>query len=138
LCDLLTLAWERYHRPILISETSGLKEGRDEWMRDVVEESLAAVNMGIDLQGICLFPAVDMPDWHTGEWLHNGICDLVPEGDNLKRVPYEPFIQELRRWEKEFRRVTELDEDPQSDPVELQDIVEAAQRLKPKPDENWH
>lgn len=138
LCELLTLAWERYHRPILISETSGLEEGRDEWMRDVVQESLAAVNMGIDLHGICLFPAVDMPDWHTGEWLHNGICDLVPEGDNLKRVPYEPYIQELRRWEKEFKRVTELDEDPQSDPVELQDIIDAAQRLKPKADANWH
>jgi len=30
----------------------------------------------MDLQGVCLFPAVDMPDWHAGEWVHNGICGL--------------------------------------------------------------
>jgi hypothetical protein len=115
-----------------------LEEGRDEWMRDVVNEALAAVNRGIDMHGICVFPAVDMPDWHTGEWLHNGICDLVPEGDDLKRVPYEPYIQEIRRWQREFKRVTELDEDPLSDPVELQDIIDAAHRLQPEADANWH
>jgi hypothetical protein len=44
-----------------------------------MEESLAAVAAGMDLHGICLFPAVDMPDWHIGEWLHNGIGDLVED-----------------------------------------------------------
>ena len=135
--DLMQRVWERYHRPMIIGETSGLEEGRDEWLKDVVEESLAAVNSGMELHGICLFPAVDMPDWHTGEWLHNGICDLVKEGDNLRRVPYEPYIAELRRWQKEFNRVTALDADPMSDPVELQDVIDAAKRLQPEPDRNW-
>jgi hypothetical protein len=94
--------------------------------------------MGIDMHGICLFPAVDMPDWHTGEWLHNGLCDLVPEGENLKRVPADSYVQELRRWQKELNRVTVLDADPFSDPVELQDIMDAAKRLNPDPDNNWH
>jgi beta-glucosidase/6-phospho-beta-glucosidase/beta-galactosidase len=136
--DLMQRVWERYHRPMIIGETSGLEEGRDEWLKDVVEESLAAVNSGMDLHGICLFPAVDMPDWHTGEWLHNGICDLVEEGNDLKRVPYEPYVAELRRWQKEFNRVTVLDADPFSDPVELQDVIDAAKRLQPEPDRNWH
>jgi len=135
--DLMQLVWERYHRPMIIGETSGLAEGRDEWLKDVVEESLAAVNSGMDLHGICLFPAVDMPDWHTGEWLHNGICDLVEEGDDLRRVPYEPYIAELRRWQKEFNRVMTLDADPLSDPVELQDVIDAAKRLQPEADRNW-
>jgi hypothetical protein len=91
----------------------------------------------MDLHGICLFPAVDMPDWHTGEWLHNGICDLVEEGDDLRRVPYEPYIAELRRWQKEFNRVMTLDTDPLSDPVELQDVIDAAKRLQPEADRNW-
>jgi beta-glucosidase/6-phospho-beta-glucosidase/beta-galactosidase len=137
LCDLLNRVWERYRRPMIIGETSGLGEGRDAWLKDVIEESLAAVSRGMDMHGICLFPAVDMPDWHTGEWLHNGICDLVPEGDNLRRVPYDPYIQELRRWQKELNRVTELDEDPFSDPVELRDVVGAAHRLRPQPDADW-
>jgi beta-glucosidase/6-phospho-beta-glucosidase/beta-galactosidase len=137
LCDMLEMAWQRYKRPMIIGETSGLEKGRGSWLHDVMQESLAAVDRGIDLQGVCLFPAVDMPDWHTGEWVHNGICDLVEENGDLKRVPDEEYIAELRRWQKELNRVTELDVDPFSDPVELQDVIEAAKRLKMQPDKNW-
>ena len=35
-------------------------------------------------------------------------------------------------------RVTVLDEDPFSDPVELADVIEAAHRLVKKPDADWH
>jgi hypothetical protein len=137
LCDLLRLVWERYRRPMIIGETSGMGHGRAAWLKDVMEESLAAVNLGMDLQGICLFPAVDMPDWHTGKWLNNGICDLVDEGGDLKRVPHGPYVEELRRWQRELNRVTVLDEDPFSDPVELQDVIEAAARLRKTPDRDW-
>lgn len=139
LCDLLALAWERYHRPLLISESSGLKDGRSDWLNDLMQESLAAVDRGIDLHGICLFPAVDMPDWHTGEWLHNGICDLEKTDDgDLRRVPAEKYVATLRDWQKRLNRVTELDEDPLSDPVNLADVTAAAQRLRLQPDKNWH
>ena len=95
------------------------------------------MNEGIDLHGICLFPGVDMPDWHTGQWLHNGICDVELNGEDLERKPCEPYIAELRRWQKELNRVTVLDEDPFSDPVELQDVIDAAKRLNKKGDQNW-
>jgi beta-glucosidase/6-phospho-beta-glucosidase/beta-galactosidase len=137
--ELLTFAWERYRRPMIIGETSGLGGGREEWLNDVVEEALAAVRNGIDLHGVCLFPAVDMPDWHTGEWLHNGICDLEPAEDGrLTRVPFQPFVEELRRWQKRLNRVTVLDEDPFSDPVDLGDIRSAAERMKLTSDKDWH
>ena len=136
--DLLTFAWERYRRPMIVGETSGLREGRPDWLCDIVEESLAAVRKGIDLHGVCLFPAVDMPDWHTGEWLHNGLCDLVEENGDLKRVPFQPYIDELRRWQKRLNRVTELDEDPFSDPVNLDDIKRAADEMQMSSDKNWH
>jgi beta-glucosidase/6-phospho-beta-glucosidase/beta-galactosidase len=136
--DLLAYAWERYRRPMIVGETSGLSEGRPDWLRDIVEESLAAVLKGIDLHGVCLFPAVDMPNWHTGEWLHNGLCDLHEKDGHLRRVPFQPYIDELRRWQKRLNRVTKLDEDPFSDPVNLDDIKAAAERLQMKTDKDWH
>lgn len=138
LCDLLKLVWDRYQRPMIIGETSGLGPGRAAWLRDVMEEALAAVELGMDMHGICLFPAVDMPDWHTGQWLNNGICDLVQDGNDLRRVPNEEYVAELRRWQKELNRVTVLDPDPFSDPVELGDVIAAAHRLQKKPDTDWH
>ncbi len=137
LCDMLGDVWARYGRPMIIGETSGLGDGRAAWLKDVMEESLAAVDRGMDLHGVCLFPAVDMPDWHTGEWLHNGLCDLVEDEDALRRVPYGPYVDELRRWQRLLNRVTELDADPLSDPVELQDVADAARRLRMRPDADW-
>ncbi len=139
LCDMIVRAWERYRRPMLIAETSGLKGGRDEWLNDVVRECMAAVNRGVDLHGICLFPAVDMPDWHTGEWLNNGIADLVPTplGD-LKRVPFQPYVDALHAWQRRLNRVTALDANPFDQPVELEDIVRAAAEIRPQADADWH
>jgi hypothetical protein len=102
-----------------------------------MEESLAAVDAGIDMHGLCIFPAVDMPDWHTGKWLHNGLYDVVADGEQLNRLAYQPYIDELKKWQKELNRVTELDEDPFSDPVELQDVIDAAKRLNKVGDRNW-
>jgi beta-glucosidase/6-phospho-beta-glucosidase/beta-galactosidase len=80
LCDLLEEAWRKYQRPCIVAETSGLEGGRPDWLNDVATEALAAVARGVDLHGICLFPAVDMTDWHTGAWLHMGIADVEPLG----------------------------------------------------------
>jgi len=137
LCELLTYAWERYHRPMIVGETSGLGAGRPAWLKDIIEEALAGVLLGIDLHGVCLFPAVDMPNWHSDEWLHNGICDLVEENGDLKRVPFEPYVAELRRWQKHLNRVTELDTDPFSDPVDLADITAAAHKMRMVSDKDW-
>lgn len=139
MADLLERAWTRYRRPMVVAETSGLEGGRDDWLNDVVQEALAAVNRGVDLHGVCLFPAVDMPDWHTGAWLHNGIADLERQADgSLERKPFGPYVDALRRWQRDLRRVERLDDDPLSDPVELQDVVDAARRLQPQSDKNWH
>jgi hypothetical protein len=114
-----------------------LRDGRSGWLDDVMQESLAAVHDGIDLHGVCLFPAVDMPDWHTGEWLHNGICDLEPDGRTLRRVPDDDYVARLRHWQRLLNRVTALDEDPFDDPVDLADVVAAAERLQLSGDANW-
>jgi hypothetical protein len=139
LCDLIEEGWKRYRRPCIVAETSGLKGGRADWLNDVVSESLAAVNRGVDLHGICMFPAVDMPDWHNGEWLHNGIADLelLPSG-SLMRTPYVPYVEALHRWQRKLNRVTELDEDPFDAAVDLEDIVRAAREIAPVADANWH
>ena len=99
LSELLQFAWERYHRPIMIGETSGYQDTRAEWLRMTMEECLKALNCGVDLHGICLYPFVDLPDWWTGKWAKIGIYD-VADKSSFDRVPCDAYIQELRRWQK--------------------------------------
>ena len=138
-CDLLQEAWVKYQRPCIIAETSGLQGGRPDWLNDVVCEGLAAVRRGVDLHGICLFPAVDMTDWHSGEWLHMGIADVqaLPNG-TLMRTPFPPYVEMLHHWQRRLNRVVQVDDDPYDKPVDLGDIVAAARELEIAPDSDWH
>jgi hypothetical protein len=138
LCDLMGEVWERYRRPMMIGETSGLGIGRNEWLDDVMCEALAAVELGIDLHGICLFPAVDMPNWHNGKWLHNGLVDLVEHNGDLRRVEVEAYSRTLRAWQQRLKRVTTLDDNPFDQPVNLEDIRAAARSGNYRPDADWH
>jgi len=133
LYDLLQFTWQRYKRPIIIGETSGLGSGRPYWVNDVVEETLAAINKGVDMQGIFFFPAVEMPDWNTGEWLHNGFCDVTTIGGKLQRFLYKPYAEQLHSWEVKLHA-----SDINNNTLQMNDIIKAAKRINPQPDKNWY
>jgi beta-glucosidase/6-phospho-beta-glucosidase/beta-galactosidase len=99
LSELLEFAWDRYNRPIIIGETSGYQDTRAEWLRMTMEESLKALNAGVRLHGVCLYPFVDVPDWWTQKWAKIGIYD-VADKDSFERIPCDAYIAELRRWQK--------------------------------------
>ena len=137
-CDLIEEAWTKYKRPSIIAETSGLYGGRVQWLDDIVCESLAAVNRGVDLHGVCLFPAVDMQDWHNRKWLHMGLAEVeqLPSG-TLMRKPFVPYVERLHDWQRRLNRVTKLDEDPYDTAVNLEDVRRAAAELRPTADADW-
>ena len=97
--ELLKFAWDRYRRPIIIGETSGYQDKRAEWLRMTMEESMKALNSGVDLQGVCLYPFVDIPDWQTQQWAKIGIYD-IEDRVSCERIPCDAYIAELRRWQK--------------------------------------
>ena len=97
--ELLKFAWERYHRPIIVGETSGFEDKRAQWLCETMEESMKALNAGIELHGVCLYPCVDIPDWQSNKWAKIGIFD-IEDRETCERIPCEAYIQELHRWQK--------------------------------------
>jgi hypothetical protein len=71
---------------------------------------MIALNSGVDLQGICLYPCVDIPDWNSGEWAQIGIYD-VKDHESCERCPCTPYIDELRRWQKILDRSERVEPD---------------------------
>ena len=97
--QLLAQVHARYDRPMLISETSHFGAGRVRWVREVAEEARAARSDGVPLEGICLYPVLDRPDWDDAEhWHRSGIWDLHRRPDGgLDRVPCLEYLDEVRR-----------------------------------------
>ena len=99
LSRMLAAVWERYRRPLLLSETSHFGVGRAPWLRMVTDELIAARANGVPVEGCCLYPILDRMDWENpNHWHNSGLWDLPPDPDGtLRRVLNEPYAAELRR-----------------------------------------
>jgi hypothetical protein len=79
-----------------------------------------------------------MTDWHTGEWLRMGIADVerLPNG-SLRRTPNTGYVEALHQWQQRLERATSLDEDPFSDPVDLNIVAQIAAEMGASEDKDW-
>jgi beta-glucosidase/6-phospho-beta-glucosidase/beta-galactosidase len=104
---LLAEVHTRYGRPMLISETSHFGAGRGRWLREVAEEAGEARAAGVPLEGLCIYPILDRPDWDDpAHWHNSGLWDLRPgENGTLERVPCAEYLAELRQVQARARRL---------------------------------
>jgi beta-glucosidase/6-phospho-beta-glucosidase/beta-galactosidase len=103
LSTLLEMGYNRYKRPILITETSHSQEHRPNWIEFIGNEVSKVIEAGIPLLGICLYPIIDRPDWDfTDTWHGSGLWDLELEnGKGKARKLYQQYATELRRVQKQ-------------------------------------
>ena len=99
--DILQEIYDRYKRPMIISETGTEDERRAEWFRYVATQSREARLRGVDLHGICLYPIVNHPGWEDERHCHNGLWDYCDE--NGDRCVYEPLAAELRALQSAYQ-----------------------------------
>ncbi len=92
LCDVFA----RYGQPITISETSHVGDARGDWLADVVAETAIAMRAGVPVQGVCLYPAINRPDWERPEdWHPSGLWEVDPL--NYQRHLNRPYAAALNR-----------------------------------------
>lgn len=105
--EMLKQVHRRYNRPIVLSETSSHAEFRPSWLRDIGAECLTALEAGVDLHGLCLYPAIDMFDWHNAEDpLQMGLWELQrrQDCDRLERVEHRETLRALRALQRNLGR----------------------------------
>jgi beta-glucosidase/6-phospho-beta-glucosidase/beta-galactosidase len=96
--QLLEGLYRRYQRPICLGETSHFGSGRARWIREIGQEVAAAIRAGVPVEGVCLYPIVDRPDWDdANHWHNSGLFDVVRESDGtLRRVLNDEYAAALR------------------------------------------
>jgi hypothetical protein len=96
--QLIGRLYGRYQRPICVGETSHIGIGRARWIREIGDEIAAAIRSGVAVEGVCLYPVIDRPDWEdANHWHNSGLFDLLHEPDGrLHRVLNREYAAALR------------------------------------------
>lgn len=101
--EILSELYHRYNRPIFVAETGIEDQLRPAWFRYVCEEVMAAIQSGVPVEGICLYPVVNHPGWDDDRHCHNGLWDYA--NPNGEREIYQPLAEELQRQRSLFAAV---------------------------------
>jgi beta-glucosidase/6-phospho-beta-glucosidase/beta-galactosidase len=67
LSDLLIGVYQRWGKPLLITETASEGSAKAAWLSYVVQEVLRAKRWGAVIEGVCLYPIISFPLWFTGQ-----------------------------------------------------------------------
>jgi hypothetical protein len=95
---LLEEVRERYRRPLVIAETSHYGIGRAAWLDEIARECRIALERGVPLEGVCLYPILDRFDWEDPtHWHNSGLWDMHRNGNgHYTRVLNEEYARSVR------------------------------------------
>jgi beta-glucosidase/6-phospho-beta-glucosidase/beta-galactosidase len=100
--QMLSEVSERYGRPLLIAETGAEGSTRPYWLHHVCAEVLHAMQAGVCVEGICIYPIMDYEGWDNERICRVGLLSAADGAG--KRSMYVPLLEEMRRQETFFQR----------------------------------
>ena len=103
---VLREAWERYHMPIMITETSsnGNVKARSRWMDETLETVCSLREEGIPIIGYTWFPLFTMVDWSYRKGrltldkylIHLGLYDSALDAEGILRRHETPLVKHFQ------------------------------------------
>jgi hypothetical protein len=106
---MLADVWARYRRPMFIAETGTEDDRRAGWLHYVCDEVRRALEAGVPVNGICLYPILNHPGWDDDRHCCNGLFDYADE--NGVREVHQPLADAIQyengRFANFFRRINE-------------------------------
>ena len=98
--QMILEVWNRYRRPIFISETGAESGAGAGWLGYVSAEIRQALRHGVDLVGLCFYPVMDYPGWDDDR--HCG-CGLIEISEDWTARQLRPdLVAELRSQQRLF------------------------------------
>ena len=98
--ELLVDMYAHFQRPIVISETGTEGRDRPHWLNYVLDEVSSAMQEGVPIEGVCLYPILNHPGWDNDRHCTNGLWDYADDEGN--RQIYKPLADELQLQQQRF------------------------------------
>ncbi len=100
---ILQEVYDRYHAPIIISETGSYRDRRPHWWKYILEEVDSVVQAGLPLHGVCSYPTLDIKKGAGFIIPKSGLWDFDQRDKTFRRIPHEPTWQViepyLQKWQ---------------------------------------
>ncbi|MBV8570401.1 MAG: beta-glucosidase [Acidobacteriaceae bacterium] len=103
---ILEEVWQRYRRPMFVSETGTEDGARAEWFNLICDEVLTAIDRGLPVHGICLYPILNHPGWEDDRHCYNGLFDYADEAGN--RNVHWPLAHAIRKQQARLARFNQV------------------------------
>ena len=71
--------WQRYRRPIVITETGAEADAAIGWLAYIGAEVRQAQSLGASISGVCLYPVMDYPGWDNERHCRCGLIAAGPD-----------------------------------------------------------
>lgn len=97
---ILSEIHQRYGRPILVAETGAEGDLRGDWLHYVSEQVGFALQRGVAVEGICLYPVLDYPGWDDDRYCPTGLFGFADAQG--RRQLHEGLADELKLQQTRF------------------------------------
>jgi beta-glucosidase/6-phospho-beta-glucosidase/beta-galactosidase len=94
---ILDEIYQRYKRPMIISETGSHGEFRVGWWERILTEVDMALEKGLPIYGVCSYPTVDKPTELPFLWPQSGLWDFYQLDKKYHREPCEAALDVIRQ-----------------------------------------
>jgi hypothetical protein len=98
--------WERYRRPIVITEIGAEAPADVGWLGYISAEVRQAQRDGVEILGVCLYPVMDYPGWDDERHCP---CGLIAVDEAWKiHVPWWSHVRCMARRDSSWRRLYQV------------------------------
>lgn len=94
LSEMLCTTYNRYQRPLFIAETGTEGDQRREWFLHICKEVDIAVDQGVPIEGVCLYPITNYLGWDDDRLCPTGL--LGPINIFNHRGVFTPLAEEIK------------------------------------------
>jgi hypothetical protein len=101
---MLSEVYQRYGRPMLLSETGAEGDERVPWLTYICEQVERAIHRGVPIEGICWYPVLDYPGWDDDRYCPAGLFGFA-DGEG-QRAPCHPLHQAMQLLTQRFSECT--------------------------------
>jgi hypothetical protein len=94
---------------VILSETGHFKEDRSKWIQQITEDCIKAMEGGVDLRGICIYPVLDRPDWDEQHYISCGIWGYdTATGERTVEADYLACVQQCHEKIQQYLKQKQM------------------------------